>query len=63
VGDKRKRLSRDGLPVDGRDWTTADWQDLHEAVERAKRTIAARHRRMSDAQASDATDNPDGDGV
>jgi len=37
------RLSRDGLPVDAKDWTRTDWQDLHEAMERAKRAIAKRH--------------------
>lgn len=38
-----KRLSRDGLPVDARDWTEADWRDLHEAVEDVKRKVAQRH--------------------
>ncbi len=37
------KLSRDGLPVDAKDWTRSDWQDLHEAMERAKRAIAKRH--------------------
>ncbi len=39
----RKRLNAEGLPVDANDWTPADWQDLHEAVERVKRNIARRH--------------------
>jgi hypothetical protein len=43
------RLSEDGLPVDARDWTAADWQDLHEAIEKAKRLIAGRHRRARQA--------------
>lgn len=38
-----KKLSKDGLPIDPKDWTQADWQDLHEAMERAKRTISKRH--------------------
>jgi len=38
------RLSRDGLPVDPRDWTRADWQDLHNAMEKAKRAIRKRHK-------------------
>lgn len=40
----RERLNRDGLPVDKMDWTYADWQTLHEAVERTKRIIAQRHK-------------------
>lgn len=38
-----KRLSRDGLPVDARDWQYEDWQDLHEAIEKVKRNVARRH--------------------
>lgn len=38
-----KRLNRDGLPVDAREWTAADWQDLHEAIEGVKRKVKARH--------------------
>jgi hypothetical protein len=38
-----KRLSRDGLPINPRDWTRTDWQDLHEAMERAKNAIRRRH--------------------
>jgi hypothetical protein len=37
------KLNRDGLPVDARDWSRADWQDLHEALERAKHAIRQRH--------------------
>ena len=37
------KMSREGLPVDPREWTRSDWQDLHEAMERAKRAIAKRH--------------------
>ena len=40
----RKELTRDGLPKDARDWTEADWADLYHALEKAKRSIAARHR-------------------
>lgn len=39
----KKKLNCDGLPIDKNDWTTQDWQDLHEAVERVKRNIARRH--------------------
>lgn len=35
---------RDGIPVDARQWTEADWRDLHEAMEQVKERIAARHR-------------------
>jgi hypothetical protein len=38
------KLTRDGLPVDGIDWTAADWQDLHEAVEKVKRLVSSRHK-------------------
>lgn len=41
------KLNRDGLPIDARDWTEADWQDLHEAIERIKQRIAERHRRAN----------------
>jgi hypothetical protein len=41
---KAKKLSRDGLPVDPKEWTKADWQDLHEAMEKAKRLISKRHK-------------------
>jgi len=41
--NRKPRLNRDGLPIDGRDWIPADWQDLHEAMEAAKRTIKERH--------------------
>ncbi len=42
--DRKPRLTRDGLPVDPREWTVTDWKDLHEAVEKVRRLIAARHR-------------------
>jgi hypothetical protein len=45
---KPKRLSHDGLPIDSRDWTEADWQDLHEAIERVKRNVSQRHRTKED---------------
>lgn len=41
--DKSVKLSRDGIPVDPNDWTAADWQDLHVALERAKELIRKRH--------------------
>lgn len=37
------KLTREGLPACSADWTPADWRDLHEAVEYAKRLIAYRH--------------------
>lgn len=37
------RLSRDGLPLDARDWTAEDWRDLHKAIETVKRKVKARH--------------------
>lgn len=39
----KPHLNRDGLPIDGRDWLPQDWQDLHEAIEKAKRLIRERH--------------------
>ena len=38
------KLNRDGLPVDARDWTRADWQDLHESLEKAKHAISKRYK-------------------
>lgn len=38
------RYDRDGVPLDGRDWTVADWQDLWEAMQAARRRIADRHK-------------------
>ena len=40
---KACRTNREGLPVDAKDWTEADWQDFHEAIEAVKAKIAARH--------------------
>lgn len=39
-----KKLACNGVPIDGRDWTEADWQDLHEAMLSAQARIASRHR-------------------
>lgn len=33
----------DGLPKDAREWTEADWRDLHAAMTTVRRLIAARH--------------------
>lgn len=41
---RKSKLTEDGLPKDARDWTEADWRSLHEAMERAKREIAERHK-------------------
>lgn len=38
-----KRLNPDGLPRDARDWTEADWRDLHRAMETVRRLIGERH--------------------
>ena len=46
------KLDRDGIPIDARDWTTADWQDLHNAIERAKNAIRKRHSAASDAKST-----------
>jgi hypothetical protein len=39
-----RKFSADGLPIDAREWTAADWRTLHEAVEKVKRDVAARHK-------------------
>jgi hypothetical protein len=46
------KLSRDGIPIDAKDWTAADWQDLHNAIERAKNAIRKRHGAASDAKST-----------
>ncbi len=40
---ERRRRSPDGLPIDAKEWTEADWRDLHEAMETVKRKVKARH--------------------
>jgi hypothetical protein len=45
---ERRKRSPDGLPVDAREWTVADWQVLHEAMEAVKRKVAKRHERPDD---------------
>lgn len=42
--NRKPRLSPDGVPIDGKDWTAADWADLYAATEQARQQIAARHR-------------------
>lgn len=37
------KLDADGVPVDGRDWTEADWADLHYGIAAIKARIAGRH--------------------
>lgn len=39
-----KRLTEDGIPRDGREWTLEDWKSLHEAMKKAKAEIAERHK-------------------
>lgn len=46
-----KRLTRDGLPVDAREWREEDWRDLHLLIEEAKRRIAARHKAEGEGDA------------
>lgn len=45
-GNKRRRLGRlteDGLPRDGKDWTEGDWRALHAGLEKIKATIRSNH--------------------
>lgn len=42
--EAKHRMTEDGLLRDAREWSEEDWRDLHEAIDRAKRRIAARHR-------------------
>lgn len=37
-------LNELGVPIDARDWTEEDWQDLHEATEQAYAKIRERHK-------------------
>lgn len=39
----KKRLTPEGLPRDARDWTEADWHDLHAALETVRRLVGLRH--------------------
>ena len=48
--DRHPRLSRDGLPVDAKVWTVADWRTLHLHLEAVKRKVAARHRDEEEAE-------------
>lgn len=45
---ERRRRSPDGLPIDAKEWTEADWRDLHEAMETVKRKVKARHGKDED---------------
>ncbi len=45
---QKHRLSPDGLPVDAKEWTHADWQDLHNAMEKVKALISNRHKEKTD---------------
>ena len=44
--DQAKKYTEDGLPRDGKDWTEADWKDLHEGMEEVKRKIRERHQKV-----------------
>ena len=57
----RKRASEvdaGGIPVDGRDWTEADWADLHHGVTAIRARIAARHRAMRADKQSEEKEAP-----
>lgn len=41
--DRHPRYDENGLPIDSREWTEADWQDLYEAMEAVKRKVGGRH--------------------
>jgi hypothetical protein len=40
---ERRRLSDDGLPIDAKAWTEADWRDLHRAMETVRWLVGHRH--------------------
>ena len=40
---ERRRYSDSWLPVDAKDWTREDWQDLHEAMQTVIKKVSARH--------------------
>ena len=45
---ERLRLARkykDGILIDPKEWTAADWRDLHLNIERIKARIRKRHER------------------
>lgn len=44
-GPRKVELDKDGVPVDRRDWTELDWQDLHVGIMAIKARIARRHAR------------------
>ena len=52
MSNRPVKLSRDGIPLDAKDWTEADWQDLHNAIEMAKDAIRKRHSASSDAKST-----------
>jgi hypothetical protein len=42
------KLSKAGVPIDTKDWTALDWQDLHEGILAIQKRIAARHKLGTD---------------
>lgn len=42
--EKKAKLTREGIPLDPRDFTPDDWQDLHAAMKVALEKIARRHK-------------------
>ena len=53
---RKIKLNRDGLPIDARDFTEDDWRILYNAIEAAKREIAARHQ-PEDTRAENARED------
>ncbi len=41
---KNPRLNKDGLPVDPKEWTEADWRTLNETLEKVIREVSGRHK-------------------
>lgn len=52
------KLSPSGVPIDTRDWTEADWADLHYGIKAIQARIAARHTPKPSESDSEATKGP-----
>lgn len=55
-GRRTPKLSPSGVPIDTRDWTEADWADLHYGIKAIQARIAARHEEMREAVESKETE-------
>jgi hypothetical protein len=59
----KRKTTRDGVFIDGRDWSERDWSDLWAAMEATRTRIAKRHREranpptVSDSPADDPPAN------